>query len=130
MRRILTPDDLKKGDLAEPGWHPAEIVDYDESDASEDAKNPGSTNCNFYFKILDGASKGIIAKRLFNETALGFGKNLWKTLQFPYDPEKGYDLSTELFRQTIGHKLQIYIKRGKSNKGNDFNDVQDFRPLT
>lgn len=129
MRRILTPDDLKKGDLAEPGWHPAEIVDYDESDASEDAKNPGSTNCNFYFKILDGASKGIIAKRLFNETALGFGKNLWKTLQFPYDPEKGYDLSTELFRQTIGHKLQIYIKRGKSNKGNDFNDVQDFRPL-
>lgn len=129
MRRILSPDDLKKGDLAEPGWHPAEIVEYDESDASDDAKNPGSTNCNFYFKILDGASKGIVAKRLFNETALGFGKNLWKTLNFPYDPEKGYDLSTELFRQTVGHKLQIYIKRGKSNKGNDFNDVQDFRPL-
>lgn len=130
MRRILTPDDLKKGDLAEPGWHPAEIVEYDESDASEDAKNPGSTNCNFYFKLLEPSpSKGITVKRLFNETALGFGKNLWKTLQFPYDPEKGYDLSTELFRQTVGHKLQIYIKRGKSNKGNDFNDVQDFRPL-
>lgn len=130
MRRILTPDDLKKGDLADPGWHPAEIIDYDESDASEDAKNPGSTNCNFHFKLIEPSpNKGIVVRRLFNETALGFGKNLWKTLQFPYDPEKGYDLSTELFRQTIGHKLQIYIKRGKSNKGNDFNDVQDFRPL-
>lgn len=129
MRRILTPDDLKKGDLAEPGWHPAEIVDYDEEAASDEAKNPGSTNCNFYFKILDGPSKGITAKRLFNETALGFGKNLWKTLNFPYDPNTGYELSTELFRQTVGFKLQIYIKRGKSNKGNEFNDVQDFRPM-
>ena len=129
MRRILTPDDLKKGDLAEPGWHPAEIVDYDEEPASDEAKNPGSTNCNFYFKIIDGASKGIVVKRLFNETALGFGKNLWKTLAFPYDPNTGYELTTELFRQTIGHKLQIYIKRGKSNRGNDYNDVQDFRPL-
>ena len=130
MRRILTPDDLKKGDLAETGWHPAEIVDYDETDASEDAKNPGSTNCNFYFKLIDGPNKGLTAKRLFNETALGFGKNLWKTLQFPYDPQKGYELSTELFKQTIGSKLKIYIKRGKSNRGNEFNDVTDFMPLS
>jgi len=130
MRAILTPDDLKKGDLAEVGWHPAEIVDYDETAASDDAKNPGSTNCNFYFKIIDGPNKGVTCKRLFNETALGFGKNLWKTLAFPYDQVKGYELSTELFKQTIGSKLKIYIKRGKSNRGNDFNDVTDFMPLT
>lgn len=130
MRAILTPDDLKKGDLAEVGWHPAEIVDYDETAASDDAKNPGSTNCNFYFKLIDGPNKGVTCKRLFNETALGFGKNLWKTLQFPYDAVKGYELSTELFKQTIGSKLKIYIKRGKSNRGNEFNDVTDFMPLT
>ena len=130
MRRILSPDDLKKGDLVEPGWHPVEIVDYDETEASDDAKNPGSTNCNFHFKIIDGVNKGVQVKRLFNETALGFGKNLWSTLKFPYDEKKGYDLSTDLFKQTIGSKLMIYIKRGKSNKGNDYNDVQDFRPLT
>ena len=129
MRAILTPDDLKKGELVEVGWHPAEIVKYDEGEASDDAKNPGSTNCNFYFKILDGPGKGVETKRLFNETALGFGKNLWKTLGFPYDPVKGYDLSTQLFEQTIGHKLMVYIKRGKSNKGNEFNDIQDFKPL-
>lgn len=133
MRAILTPDDLKKGDLAEVGWHPAEIVDYDESPASDNAKNPGSTNCIFYFKLLDGPSKGVTCKRLFNETSLGFGKALWKTLKFPYDDVKGYELSTDLFKQTVGHKLKIYIKRGKTSKefgGNEFNDVADFQPLT
>jgi hypothetical protein len=122
---ILTPDDLKKGDLADPGWHPSEIVDYSEADADTD----GSTNCIFKFKILDGPAKGIQAQKLFNEKALGFGKNLWKTLEFPYEEGKGYSLSSDLFRQAIGSKLEIYIKRGKSNKGNEFNEVADFRPL-
>ena len=126
MRAVLTPDDLKKGDLAEVGWHPAEIVDYKEEDADTD----GSTNCIFIFKIIDGPNKGVSPRKLFNEKALGFGKGLWKTLAFPFDPVKGYELSTELFKQTIGHKLKIYIKRGKSNKGNEFNDVTDFMPLT
>ncbi|SRR5258708_3065378 len=126
MRKVLTPDDLKKGDLAEPGWHPLEIIDYTEKDADTDS----STNCIFHFKIIDGPNKGISPQKLFNEKALGFGKSLWKALNFPYDPEKGYDLSTELFRQTIGHKVQGYIKRGKSNKGNEFNDLVDFRPMT
>jgi hypothetical protein len=125
VRKILTPDDLKKGDLAEPGWHPLEITDYTEEDADTD----GSTNCIFHFKIIDGPNKGISPRKLFNEKALGFGKALYKALNFPYDPEKGYDLSTELFRQTIGHKVQGYIKRGKSNKGNEFNDLVDFRPF-
>jgi hypothetical protein len=125
MRQILTPDDLKRGDLAEPGWNPMEIVDYKEEEASTDQ----STNCIFHFNIFEGPNKGIRPRKLFNEKALGFGKSLWKTLGFPYDPEKGYELSTELFRQTIGFKLQGYIKRGKSNKGNEFNDVVDFRPL-
>lgn len=125
MRAILTPDDLKKGDLAEIGWHPAEIVDYTEKPAESDQ----STNCIFHFKIIDGPNKGLTANRLFNEKALGFGKNLWKSLAFPFDPQKGYELSTELFKQTIGSKVKIYIKRGKSNKGNEFNDVADFMPL-
>jgi len=125
MKQFLTPDDLKKGDLAEPGWYPAEITDYNEKNADTDS----STNCIFTFKVLDGPSKGISPNKLFNEKALGFGKNLWKTLGFPFDPVKGYELSTDLFRKTIGYKLEVYIKRGKSNKGNEFNDIADFRPL-
>ena len=126
MRVILTPDDLKKGDLVEPGWHPAEISDYSEKEADTDQ----STNCIFHFKILDGPGKGVSPQKLFNEKAMGFGKNLWKTLNLPYDAAKGYELSSELFRQTIGFKMMIYIKRGKSNKGNEFNDIQDFRPMS
>jgi hypothetical protein len=126
MRAILTPDDLKRGDLVETTWHPAEIVEYKEKEADTD----GSTNCMFYFKIIDGPGKGVICQKLFNEKALGFGKALWKTLNFPYDSVKGYELSTQLFEQTVGHKLMIYVKRGKSNKGNEFNDVADFKPMS
>jgi hypothetical protein len=126
MRQILTPDDLKRGDLIEPGWHPAEIVEYKEEPADTD----GSTNCYFIFKIIDGPYKGVAPRKLFNEKALGFGKSLWKTLNFPFDPVKGYELSTQLFEQTVGEKMLIYIKRGKSNRGNEFNDIVDFKPLT
>lgn len=126
MKQFLTPDDLKRGDLVNPGWYPTEIVDYDEKDAGTD----GSTNCFFHFKIIDGPFKGVVIRKLFNEKALGFGKNLWATLKFPFDPVKGYELSTELFRSTIGQKMQTYVKRGESNKGNAYNDATDWRPLT
>lgn len=125
MRQILSPDDLKRGDLVEPGWYPLTIVDYEEKPADTDQ----STNCIFKFKIMDGVSKGVQPTKLFNEKALGFGKSLWETLGFPYDPVKGYDLSTDLFKKTIGAKLQGYIVRGKSNKGNEFNELKDFKPL-
>ena len=132
MRIILTPDDLKAGELAPVGWHPAELSKYDESDASDEAQNPGSTNCNFYFKIIDGPAKGIEAKKLINEhpKSMGFNKSLWATLGFLKRPDGGYDLSTQLFEQAVGKKLKIYIKHGKSNRGNSFNDVSDFKPLT
>lgn len=125
MRQILTPDDLKKGDLAEIGWHPAEISEYEEKEAESDQ----STNCIFKFKILDGPSKGVQPQKLFSEKALGFGKSLWAVLFGPPDPTKGYDLSTDLFKGSVGQKMDIYIKRGKSNKGNEFNDIVDFRPM-
>lgn len=126
MRAILTPDDLKKGDLVEPGWYPAEITGYEEKEAGTDK----STNCIFNFKLLEPEKvRGVTPKRLFNEKALGFGKNLWATLKIPYDPKKGYELTTEMFQKCVGAKLQVYIKRGKSDKGNEFNDVVDFRPF-
>jgi hypothetical protein len=131
MRAVLTPDDLKKGDLAEVGWHPVDIIDYTEDEAGQSAKNPGSTNCIFHFKITDGPNKGLQVKRLFNETALGFGKSLWAVLFGKPDPTVGYtgdQLNSESFKAQIGKKLDIYIKHGKSNLGNAFNDVTEFRP--
>jgi Protein of unknown function (DUF669) len=126
MRHILTPDDLRRGDLAEPGWHPMEVIDYNDKEAETD----GSNNSIFQFKIIDGPNKGVIAQKLFNEKALGFGKALWTTFNFPKDANGNMELSSELFKKTIGFKLMGYIKRGKSNKGNEFNDIVDFRPMS
>lgn len=131
MRSVLTPDDLRKGELAQVGWHPAIIHDYTEDEAGQDAKNPGSTNCIFHFKIIDGPDKGKTVKGLFNEFALGFGKNLYPVFFGPPDPIKGYtadQLNSDSFRAQVGKKVDIYIKRSKSNKGNEYNDVADFRP--
>lgn len=122
---VVTPDDLKRGDLVNPGWYNAEIDSYEEKEASTDK----STNCIFHFKVIDGPNKGVSPMAFFNEKALGFGKNLWKALEFPFDAEKGYALSTDLFKQSVGSKVSIYIKRGKSTKGNEFNEVSDFRKI-
>lgn len=129
MRAALTPDDLKKGDLVEAGWYPVEISDYMEKPADTD----GSTNCNFFFKVLDGPFKGVVFKRLFNEKALGFGKSLWKIFFGDPNPAVGYtadQLNTDSFKSKIGTKLKVYVKRGKSSLGNEFNDVTDFLPLS
>lgn len=127
---VVTPEDLKKGDLVqEIGWKAVEIKDVQESEASKDAKTPGSTNITFFFEILDGKDKGVVVKRLFNETAWGFAKNFFAAMNYPMDEAKNYQISMELFRASIGAKLKVYVKRGKSNQGNEFNDVSDFLPL-
>lgn len=131
MRVILTPDDLKRGDLFDPGWYPAEIEKYTEAVTKGSPQKPsdGSTNGIFHFKVLDGPHKGATLQRYFNEKALGFGKNLWKTLDLPKTGDGGYDLSTELFQKTPGAKLKIYVKRGVGDNGKEFNEVADFMPL-
>lgn len=132
MQAVLTPDDLKKGDLTDPGWYNTEIVNYEEKITKGTLEKPsdGSTNCIFHFKIVDGPYKGLTVNRLFNEKALGFGKNLWKALKFPViedGPNKGgYTLNSDLFKQTIGSIVKTYIKRGTSDKGNPFNDATDW----
>lgn len=133
MRVILSPDDLKKGDLFDPGWYNAEIASYNEERTKGNAAKPsdGSMNAIFVFKVLDGVHKGAELKRYFNEKALGFGKNLYKTLNLPKTGDGGYDLSTELFQKTVGAKLKIYVKRGVATDGSnkEFNEVSDFMPM-
>jgi len=132
MRAILTPDDLKKGDLVEPGWYPLELTDYSEETVGKDAKNQGSLNCIFHFKIFDGPNKGVSPRTQFNETALGYGKALWAAFKIPFDKVKGYELSTELFKDLLAKKAKVkgYIKRGKNkDTGKEFNELADFQPL-
>jgi len=132
MRVILTPDDLKKGDLFDPAWYNSEISKYEELVVKGTLEKPsdGSMNAIFTFKITDGVHKGAELKRFFNEKALGFGKNLWKTLGLPKTADGSYELTTELFQKTVGAKLKVYVKRGQNRETNkEFNEVVDFMPL-
>lgn len=134
MRAVLTPEDLKRGDLVEPGWYPATITKYDEQVTKDNVKtgkkSDGSMNAIFTFKLNDGPNAGSEHLKYFNEKALGFGKNLWAALDLPKNTLGGYDLSTELFKQTEGSKVMVYMQRGKGDNGKDFNEVADFKKLT
>lgn len=131
MRAVLTPEDLKGADPIPPitpGWYPAEIVKYDEATTKGSAEKPsdGSTNSIFFFKLLDGPGAGRELRRYINEKVLFFGKNLYGALKFPKNASGGYDVSTELFEQTVGHKLMVYVKRDKSSQ---YDSVEDYKPL-
>jgi len=131
MRSILTPDDLRKGDLVTPGWYPLELVEYSEEPVGKEAKNQGSVNCIFNFKVFDGEFKGVSPRTQYNEAALGYGKSLWAALKIPFDKVKGYELSTELFKSYAANKAKVkgYIRRGKSDRGKDFNELVEFMPI-
>jgi hypothetical protein len=128
MRAILTPDDLRKGDPATPGWYPAEIVKYEEAVTKGTAEKPsdGSINAIFTIKVLDGDAtvKGKEFKRYFNEKALGFGKNLWPILFPEFNKTKGGELTSEMFASSVGKKLKVYIKMD-----GQYSKVEDFQPL-
>lgn len=109
----------------EPGWKPVEINGYKEEPANTDQ----STNCIFSLKVIDGTEKGGVLTARFNEKALGFGKAMWPIIGIPRTSDGGFECSTEAFNAAIGKKLMVYVKRGKSNKGNEFNEVADYRPL-
>jgi hypothetical protein len=126
FRSILTPEDLKRGDLMEPGWKPVEVARYKEEPADTDQ----STNCIFSLKVIDGPEKGNQLTARFNEKALGFGKNFWPLIGIPRTPDGGFECSTEAFNAGVGKKLLVYVRRGKSNKGNEYNEVSDYRPLS
>jgi hypothetical protein len=128
FKTVVHPDDLRRGDLIDPGWYAVQISGYSE----KEAKGDKSTNGIFSFRVIDGKHAGAILGFLLNEKALGFGKKFYAVLGLPKNAEGGYDLDTTLF-ETIGaseKKLGIYVKRGKNaNTGAEYNEVADFRSI-
>lgn len=132
MRAVLTPEDLKKGDLIDPGWYLATITKYEEEKTKGTPQKPsdGSMNAIFTVKLDEGPNAGAEMKRYFNEKALGFGKALYAAVGLPKNAAEGYDLSTEVFQKFVGAKIKVYIKRGRNAEtGKDFNEVADFQAI-
>lgn len=125
FRTVVTKEDLLKGEIIKPGWHPMEIKEYKEEEAGTDK----STNLIFQLQVIDGDAKGKGGILRYNEKALGFGKKFWPLVITGWKGDGNDELSSERCRQTVGKKLKVYVETGKSNKGNDFNDFKDFMPL-
>jgi hypothetical protein len=131
MARIqLTDDDLSGGELVEPSWFACECTKYEEKPATTDR----STNYIMYWKVIGEKHKGARTRVLLNEKAMGFGKNLFLALgaKIVRDSVTGKQSMTPIelnAETTVGKKIDIYLARGTSNKGNDFNDAKDYAPL-
>lgn len=135
MRAILTPEDLKSTERppTPAGWYPSEIVKYEEAvTKGTDAKpSDGSINAIFYFKILDAPSgaehmKGRELRRYLNEKSLKWGKNMYAALNFPRNGQGGYEVSSELFKQTVGSKLMIYVKLDNKT---GYDSIEDYKAM-
>lgn len=130
MRIQLTSDDLAAGEMIDPGWYACECIKYEEKPAGTDR----STNFILSWKTISGKSIGGRTKTLLNEKAMGFGKNLYialgaKVVEDPVTKKKSLT-AIELSKDTtVGKKIDIYITRGTSNRGNDFNEAKDYAPL-
>src|SRR5689334_13874164 len=73
MRFNVTPEDFLKGELAGLGWHPSQIIKWDDTKtAGATSKNPGSTVINVAFKIVAGPSKDKVVFQNFSEVAPAF----------------------------------------------------------
>lgn len=125
FRTVISKEDLLKGDIIKPGWHPVEIYEYRE----EEAKTDKSVNLIFLLRVIDGEQKGKSCQVRFNEKALGFGKKMWPLTITGWKGDGTDELSSDRCRQTVGKKFKVYIETGKSDKGNEFNDVKDYMPL-
>ena len=119
---MITPEDLKKGTLVDPGWYPAKIKNVEEKPAQSD----GSQNFNLEF-LIEGDSKfvGVPVYRTFNEKGAGFAKNFALACGAVIDEKKGYEVD---FSKTIGMKIGIYVKN-RLYEGQMKNEVADFRKL-
>jgi len=120
----MSPEDLKRGSLANVGWHPAEFTKYEEKPAGTDQ----STNVILTFTIIDGPNKGTTANAFFNEKAMGFGKTLWQLWGFPKDEQGNLRVSDDMIKAKLNSKLKIYITHTEK-AGKKYNNIEDYMKL-
>ena len=120
MRFTFSEEDILRGTLVKPTWYPVEVSEVNDITASTGAQGTEIT-----VKILDGQYKGVPVNIRYYENAPGFAKNFVSALGATIK----VGLEVNFDNKLVGKKLEAYIKNSKSNKGNDFNEIADWRPL-
>jgi hypothetical protein len=130
MKFQMTPDDFLKGGLAEIGWHPAQIVKWDDTSktAGPTSKNPGSQLINVEFKMTAGPNKGKPAYTNFSEVAPGFMIPLLEALGATFD--KKSTVTVEVTKASMeGKFVDIHLVPGSFN-GKPNRTIDAYRKYT
>jgi len=131
MRARITVDDLAAQTLVDPTWYPCEIIGYKE-EPTTGGKNPGqSTNCIWYFKVVDAKVdkfKGARFRLLVNEQVMSKASGLLVALGAKVDKEKGLDVDMSEATM-VGRFVDVHIRRGESDRGNPFNEPVEYAPI-
>ena len=126
----IKKEDHLVGKGIEPGVYRVQIKEYDESLAKASAKNPGSQNFNFKAKILGGPMDGVPLNWTFNEAAsISRAKaiDFFKALKFTVDSKDDVEITSDMFRKTIGCYLKVAVKN-TIDGNNVYNNVEGFMP--
>lgn len=135
MKFNLTPDDFLKGKLVTPGWHPCEIVGYEEKTSKEkvDANGnrvPPSMYVELKLKIVAGKESdvGVVLYQNFSEKAPGFIVPFLEAISGKTVEKKPQEI-TFTKEKLVGQKIDALVVRGNyNNKPN--NQVQEFKPFS
>lgn len=130
MRFQMTPDDFLKGGLLALGWHPTQIIKWDDAtkQAGATAKNPGSQLIQVEYRITAGPEKGKVAYGNFSEVAPGFMVPLLEALGATFD--KKSTVQIEVTRAGMEGKLvDIHLIAGSYN-GKPNRTIDAYRKYT
>ena len=118
----ITPEDMARTKLVEPGDYLMEITKIEE----KPSKTDGSINTIIHLKGLEGESAGVPLWAQFNEKAPGFAIPFIKALGGNLDPKKGG--SFEISNETCKGKKVIGTLVHQEYQGQTRNAIRDFRP--
>jgi len=128
----VTPEDFLKGELAEPGWHPSVIKNYEEKITQRKPNSPPDWVPSMYievqFKITAGKNKGQVKYQNFSEKAPAFMVPLLEALGLKVNKKEGVEF--EVSKEKLEGKLvDIHIIRGSyNNKPKD--EIDGYKPYS
>ena len=128
----VTPEDFLKGELADPGWHPAVIKNYEEKITQRKPTSPPDWTPSMYieiqFKITAGKCKGQVKYQNYSEKAPSFMVPLLEAFGLKVNKKEGVEF--EVSKEKLeGKTVDIHIIRGSfNNKPKD--EIDGYKPYT
>jgi hypothetical protein len=123
MRWHITKEDVAKGRLVAPGWHPMEISGFE----VKLAKNGASNNVILDFRVLSSEFAGASIRQYFNEKAAGAMTPL--LLALGNKQSEDGSIGVELTKETlVGLKVKGFVVR-KEYEGKPKNEIADYASI-